>query len=210
MKNQTKGLLLIFITEILLATLVVVLSIKVWNQNKTLKIKEKALIAIENINSEPEIKHVSKYDFLGEEQSIYIEEMCKVLNLYSVLPVSILMTENPTFDDYAVHFNKNGTIDISRWQMNDRYFWTTFKDRYWNFPDIELDPTNWKHSTYIALHHIKYLQDTLKIEDDVIMAYNCGEGAVMNGTIPASTYDYLAKVKNNMTLLKNYKEQDHE
>ena len=210
MKNQTKGLLLIFITEILLATLVVVLSIKVWNQNKTLKIKEKALVIIENFNSESENKRVSKYDFLGEEESIYIEEMCEVLDLYSVLPVSILMTENPTFDDYAVHFNENGTIDISRWQMNDRYFWTTFKDRYWNFPDVELDPTNWKHSTYIALHHIKYLQDTLKVEDDVIMAYNCGEGAVMNRTIPASTYNYLAKVKNNMTLLKNYKEQEDE
>ena len=86
--------------------------------------------------------------------------------------------------------------------MNDRYFWTTFKDSYWKFEDVEPDPFNWKHNTYIALHHIKYLQDKLKLTDDVIMAYNGGIGNVMNNTVKPSTFAYLHKVKNNMWLLK--------
>ena len=73
--------------------------------------------------------------------------------------------------------------------------------------ELELDPFNWKHNTYIALHHMKYLDEKFKVQDDVIMAYNCGEGAVMNGTIPQSTYIYLAKVKNNYMLLKSCKRE---
>jgi hypothetical protein len=38
------------------------------------------------------------------------------------------------------------------------------------------------------------------------MAYNCGIGAVMNETVPAATKVYLAKVKNNMVLLKGAEE----
>ena len=34
------------------------------------------------------------------------------------------------------------------------------------------------------------------------MAYNGGKGAVMNGTVKPSTFVYLAKVKNNLYLLK--------
>ena len=86
-------------------------------------------------------------------------------------------------------------------QLNDRYLWTEFKNDYW-FENIELNPFNWKHNTYIAMHHLKYLQDKFKIQDDVIMAYNGGKGAVMNGTIKPSTYNYLSKVRNNLILLK--------
>ena len=87
--------------------------------------------------------------------------------------------------------------------MNDKYFWTTFKDNYWDFKDVEPNPFNWKHNAYMAIHHIKYLQDKLKLQDEVIMAYNGGIGNVMNNTVKPSTYAYLAKVKNNMWLLKN-------
>lgn len=90
--------------------------------------------------------------------------------------------------------------------MNDRYLWTTFKDRYWKFENVEFNPANWKHSTYIAVHHIHYLKQKLKAEDDVIMAYNCGENAVMSGNIPLSTLNnYLPEVKNNLYLLRGEK-----
>ena len=116
--------------------------------------------------------------------------------------IAILMKENPEFDPEATHKNENGTIDIGMFQLNDRYIWTTFKDAYW-FDNIELDPFNWKHNTYLAVHHIDYLQKQLKVMDDVIMAYNCGIGAVMNGNIPDRTKAYYANVKLNMKLLKN-------
>lgn len=142
-----------------------------------------------------------RYKFLPAEVSNYICDMCDELGLDSDLTVARLMVENPEFNPEATHRNENGTIDVGLFQLNDYYLWTTFKTRYW-FDNIQLDPFNWKHNTYIALHHMKYLDDKFKVQDDSIMAYNCGEGNVMNETIPASTLVYLAKVKNNLFLLK--------
>lgn len=142
-----------------------------------------------------------KYKFLPAEVSNYICDMCDELVMDSDLTVARLMVENPEFNPEATHRNENGTIDVGLFQLNDYYLWTTFKTRYW-FDNIQLDPFNWKHNTYIALHHMKYLDDKFKVQNDAIMAYNCGEGNVMNGTIPDSTRTYLAKVKNNLYLLK--------
>lgn len=142
-----------------------------------------------------------KYKFIPAELSNYICDMCNELGLDSDLSVARLMVENPEFNPEATHRNENGTIDVGLWQLNDYYLWTSFKNRYW-FDNIQLDPFNWKHNTYIALHHMKYLDEKFKVQDDAIMAYNCGEGNVMNETIPASTRAYLAKVKNNLFLLK--------
>ena len=143
-----------------------------------------------------------KYKFLEPELSDYICALCDGLKLDSDLVVSILMVENPEFNPDAIHKNENGTVDIGLFQLNDRYIWTEFRGQYW-FDNVELDPFNWKHNTYIALHHLKYLQDKFKVQEDVILAYNGGKGAVMNGTIKPSTYNYLKKVQNNLYLLKN-------
>lgn len=146
-----------------------------------------------------------KYKFLSSEISNYVCELSNELQLDPDLVVAILMTENPEFNPEATHRNENGTIDVGLFQLNDYYLWSTFKKDYW-FENIELNPFNWKHNTYIALHHIQFLQGRLKVIDDVVMAYNGGIGAVMNGEVKPSTYVYLAKVKNNMWLLKNCKE----
>ena len=143
---------------------------------------------------------VWKYQFLKKELSDYICGLCNEMEIDSNLIVAILMKENPEFDPEATHRNENGTIDVGMFQLNDRYVWTTFKDNYW-FDNVELDPFNWKHNTYLAVHHIEYLQKQLKVMDDVIMAYNCGIGAVMNGNIPDRTKSYYANVKLNMKLL---------
>ena len=145
------------------------------------------------------------YQFLNKQLSDYICDLSAELDINPNLVVAILMVENPEFNQEAIHRNENGTVDCGLFQLNDRYIWTTFKTNYW-FDNIELDPFNWKHNAYIAMHHIKSLQDQLKLQDEVIMAYNCGIGAVMNGTVPAATKVYLAKVKNNMVLLKGVEE----
>ena len=147
-----------------------------------------------------------RYKFMPKEFSHYICDMCEGLGDDPDLDVSILMRENPKFDPNAMHINDNGTIDVYLWQMNDRYLWTTFKDRYWKFENVEFNPANWKHSTYVAIHHIHYLKEKLGAEDDIIMAYNCGEDAVMSGKIPLSTLNvYLPEVKNNLYLLRGEK-----
>ena len=145
------------------------------------------------------------FQFLNKALSDYICDLSSELDINPNLVVAILMAENPEFNPEAIHRNENGTIDCGLFQLNDRYVWTTFKAAYW-FDNIELDPFNWKHNAYIAMHHIKALQDQLKLQDEVIMAYNCGIGAVMNETVPAVTKVYLAKVKNNMVLLKGAEE----
>ena len=160
----------------------------------------------ENIISIPK-NEIPKYRFLEPELSDYICELCSNMELDSDLIVALLMTENPTFNKDAVHKNQNGTIDCGLFQLNDKYLWTTFREKYW-FDNLELDPFNWKHNTYIALHHFKYLIDKFKITDDSIMAYNSGEGAVMSGNIPDSTYTYLLKVKTNLWLIQNQKDTE--
>ena len=148
-----------------------------------------------------------RYMKLNREVSDYICSLCEGLNYDSDYAVGHLMEENPSFDPMATHTNDNGTVDLGLFQENDRYVWTTFKDRYW-FDNVELNPFNWKHNTYIAIHHMKYLQEKFGNMDDAIMAYNCGEGAVMNNTVPSSTYGYLTRVKNNVWLLKHQGVED--
>lgn len=144
-----------------------------------------------------------KYDFMPAEMSNYIVQLSDELELDSDLVAAILMQENPTFDPEATNRNKNGTTDCGLFQLNDRYIWTDFVPDYWFDIDVEFNPYNWKHNTFLALHHIRYLLDKIKIVDDSIMAYNCGIGAVMNNNIPESTKIYLSRVKNNFNLLKN-------
>lgn len=163
--------------------------------------KKSKVIAVDfTVNEESEENGTWTYPFLKKELSDYICGLCNEMEIDSDLIIAILMKENPEFNPEATHKNENGTIDVGMFQLNDRYVWTTFKDSYW-FDNIELDPFNWKHNTYLAVHHIEYLQKQLKVMDDVIMAYNCGIGAVMNGNIPDRTKTYYANVKLNMKLL---------
>lgn len=164
--------------------------------------KKSKVIAVDfTVNEESEENGTWTYPFLKKELSDYICGLCNEMEINSDLIVAILMKENPEFNPEATHKNENGTIDVGMFQLNDRYVWTTFKDSYW-FDNIELDPFNWKHNTYLAVHHIEYLQKQLKVMDDVIMAYNCGIGAVMNGNIPDRTKTYYANVRLNMKLLE--------
>lgn len=143
-----------------------------------------------------------KYDMLPAEMSDYICSLCEQLDLDSDLVVAIILKENPELDPEAIHKNDNGSLDLGIGQLNSVFVWSTFKDRYWKF-DFELDPFNWKQNVYIVVHHLKYLMSILKNTDDVIQAYNCGEGNVMRGTIPETTSKYyLPSVKNNLHLLK--------
>lgn len=152
-----------------------------------------------------EVETEHKYQFLPAELSDYIVRMCNELEIDSDLAVAILMQENPEVNFEAMHRNENGTIDLGLWQLNDKYLYTTFSELFWQFEDVELNAFDWKHNTFIALHQIEWLQSRLKVFDDVVMAYNCGIGAVMNRTIPASTKVYLCRVKNNYNLLRGEK-----
>ena len=155
-----------------------------------------SLEELEKDNREP------KYKFIPAALSNYICDLSAELELDSDLVLAHLLVENPEFNPDAIHKNDNGTVDLGLFQLNDKYLWTTFKDDYW-FDNVELDPFNWKHNTYIALHLMADLHKEFKVQDDAIMAYNGGRGAVMNGTIKPGTVVYLREVKNNYMLLKN-------
>lgn len=142
------------------------------------------------------------YPFLKKEVSDYICSLCTELRIDSDLVVAHLMVENPNFDPDAVNRNQNGSQDLGMFQLNDSSLYSTFIKAYWDI-DVEFNPFNWKHNTFIACHFIQDLNESLKVQDDAIMAYNCGIGKVMNNKVPASTYRYLASVKNNLTLLKD-------
>lgn len=188
-----------WVVGIIILCICVILNIFFYNIGKN---KGKEKIAINLVVPEDEYEALPhKYGFLKKEISDYICDLCSEMELNPDLIVAILMVENPEFDPEAVNHNGNATVDCGLFQLNDRYLWTTFKENYW-FDNVELDPFNWKHNTYIAVSHIKYLLNNLKVQDDAVLAYNCGIGAVMNGNIPAASKVYLAKVKNNLYLLK--------
>ena len=148
-----------------------------------------------------EVEEPGKYPFLNSQLSKYICNLSEELGIDSDLVVAILMNENPEFNPDVIHRNENGTNDLGLFQLNDRYCYTTFVESYWDM-DVEFNPYNWKHNAFIALHHIEYLQSRLKVQDDVIMAYNGGIGAVINNQIASSTYYYLARVKKQFKAVK--------
>lgn len=145
----------------------------------------------------------TKYKFMPAEFSDYIVQLSTSLEVDPDLVVAILMQENPKFNPGAENRNSNGTSDLGLFQLNSRYVFSTFEQKYWLEDGPELNPFNWKHNTFVAIHLIKDLTTKLKVQDDAIMAYNCGYPAVINHQIPATTYIYLAAVKNNITLLKD-------
>lgn len=157
-----------------------------------------------------EIARNSTYDFLPEEMSSYILGLCKDLGVDPDLVTAILLNENPMLDTGAINKNTNNSLDVGLFQLNDRYLYTTFSKRYWKFKDVELNPFNWKHNAYVAVHHIHYLCKAHKLTEEVIMAYNCGSNCVMNNRVPESTKVYLARAKRNYYLLKNQVKIDFE
>lgn len=194
-----------FIVIILIVVLLAYITI---TQRIKIKKQERALLNIEMAFNSMDYENIkTKYDFIEPKIGLYIESLCNELELDSNLVFGILMQENPMFDSNAVNRNENGTLDVGLFQLNDRYLWADFEKRYW-VQGIELDPFNWKHNCYIAVHHISYLKKSLKVNDDVIMAYNCGMGAVMKDRIPESTRFYLVKIKNNIHLLKEIKDDN--
>lgn len=189
----------IFFTMILLIYIAIM-------QKKTIKKQELALLTIEIAFDNADYDSiVTKYDFMDKRKAVYIESLCKQCKVDSDRAFAHLMQENPSFDEFAINRdNANGSVDVGLFQLNDKYLWTDFVPRYW-VEGVEFDPFNWKHNAYIAIHHMAWLQEKLKVEDDIIMAYNCGKTAVLNDKIPTYTKeDYLVKVKNNLNMLRNY------
>jgi len=196
--EKASAIILMLIVILAIVTITIA-SIKIHRQKKLVD-----TFALENtreLSKEP-----ARYSFMPSEMSKYIVDLSSALDIDTDMCVAILMTENPEFNSEATHENANGTMDVGLWQLNDRYLWSSFYNDYWKFSDVEFNPMDWKNSTYIALCHVKSLQDRHKTFDDIIMSYNCGSGAVMSNNVPESTKKYLANVKNNYTLLKNRSE----
>lgn len=158
-------------------------------------------VNLEYVEPEPLPDRVHKYAFIEPVMSDFIEDLCIEVDYDSDLVVAHLMVENPEMDWKAIHVNSNGTLDLGGFQLNDCYLYTTFLPAYWDL-DVEFDPFNPKHNAYVAILHMKHLQDTLKIQSDAIAAYNCGAGRVMSGEIPESTKIYVQRVTNYYMLLK--------
>ena len=194
------------LTSAVILTIVLLIWIAVM-QKKTIKAQELALLTIEMSFDNADYDSIeTKYDFMDKRKAVYIEALCKQNKVDSDRAFAHLIQENSSFDEFAVNRdNTNGSVDVGLFMLNDKYLWTDFVPRYW-IEGVEFDPFNWKHNAYIAIHHMAWLQEKLKVEDDIIMAYNCGKTAVLNDKIPTYTKeDYLVKVKNNLNMLRNYK-----
>lgn len=151
----------------------------------------------------------NKYSFfLDDEKAQFIVGLCEDFSVNSDLVVAILMKENPTLiSDVVGKPNKNGTVDLGLFQLNDRCLFQKggFLEMFWpaDFPDF--DPMNWKHNSYVAVRLIDDLTRTFgtSAHENIAAAYNCGAGRVFSGEIPTSTaQDYVPCVMNNLAIIK--------
>ena len=196
--NINKSALIVIGIMVIMSITIILLASAVISNSKP---KEKIVYCEFGLPPETVKAEKGKYEFLPMEISDYICLLGEQLNIDTDLAVCILLKENPQLITDAVHTNTNGTVDVGLWQLNDKYLWSRFVPKYWQF-ESEFDPFNWKMNTFIALHLIADLTKNLKVKDDVIMAYNCGTTAVMTGNIPPSTVNYLASVNFNYSMLK--------
>jgi hypothetical protein len=165
---------------------------------------------------EPEIVIV---DYNPKDVLIYIQEQCRIADVDHGFAVSLLQEENPTFfrlliEDIpserafeAKNYNKNGSVDLGLWQLNDNYLRADFVPNYWH-GDADFDWKNPYHNTYVAIRHIRWLFCAVQkhhLDEGVIqfinsvywetaLAYNTGISNVKNATIPSSTLDYAARI----------------
>ena len=137
----------------------------------------------------------------------YVRELAVELEVDANLALAILKAENPELLWQHVNVNTNKTADIGLWQLNSRYLWSDFVPRYWNSEIEMFNPYNWKHSTYVAMRHLQYLQAALANFNKVILAYNCGINKVKKGEIPESSKEYLKYVKRQYRKLQQQQRQ---
>jgi hypothetical protein len=107
--------------------------------------------------------------------------------------LAILVEENPDLDFSAIHVNANGTRDLGLWQLNERWLERDFLARHWDRGEAFRwdDPF---HSTYVAVRHIRWLYQRGINHWQVILAYNCGYGALEANEVPGSSVEYANRV----------------
>jgi len=105
------------------------------------------------------------------------------------LAVSVAITENPALDPATVGV----TGDLGIMQLNPDYL-DHFVSCYWDKPGI-FDWSNPEHNIYVGLRHLRYLIDIPAFNVwQAVIAYNCGEYAVLSGAPPNKSIDYANAV----------------
>ena len=144
---------------------------------------------------------------ISDEQATYIIKLAEALDIDPDFCIALLNKENPDLNEIAISKeNQNGSVDIGMWQLNQKNFNDTkysFDKLYWPF-NIEFDPYNWKHNTWIALHHIQDLYKEFGDYKKVAQAYNGGASKVRKGTVVMMAKKYSETVMQTYNNLKNY------
>ena len=143
-------------------------------------------------------------EILDDEKATFIIKLSKALEIDPDFCISLLNKENPELNDLAIsRKNKNGSVDIGLWQLNQNNFNDTpysFDKIYWQF-DVPFDPYNWKHNTWIALHHIQELYKEFGDYKKVAQAYNGGASRVRKNSVVSMAKNYseiVMKTYNNL------------
>lgn len=125
----------------------------------------------------------------GETMIAIILAIALEVGIDDNLAASVATAENPAFD--AGKIGVSGDLGIM--QLNPKYL-GYFVERYWGKPDM-FDWRNPEHNIYVGLRHLNYLLAVQGFNAwQSIMAYNCGESAVRNGTPPPAAIDYANAV----------------
>jgi hypothetical protein len=129
----------------------------------------------------------------GQTLDEYVVDQCRQVGVPLGVALAILGEENPDLKFNAVHVNENGTRDLGLWQLNERWLERDFLLRHWGREE-SFRWDNPYHSTYIAVRHIRWLYDRGINHWQVILAYNCGYGALVSNEAPDVSVDYANRV----------------
>lgn len=138
-------------------------------------------------------KSILNMDFqmnLNDEKADFIIRLSNKLNIDPNFCIAVLYKENTSLVEKAFNNkNKDGTVDVGMWQINSSNLRSMGSDNkkafdiiYWPF-DKAFEPFNWKHNTWIAIHHLADLYYQFGDYEKTYQAYNGGPTNVYNDKV---------------------------
>jgi hypothetical protein len=142
---------------------------------------------------------------LDQEYQDLIYQLCKNNNISYEFTLSIMYHES-SFNPNAINNNKNGSKDISLFQLNDRFVITHKENaiKYCELPEnIIFDINNPNHNIRAGIGNIVYLRDYYKnkgVSEDELLKY-------CSNAYQLGIFGYANHVKKTGMTSRNYSKQ---
>jgi len=123
----------------------------------------------------------------AENIESFIRSVCETEGVPYYFALAILSVENPERNPSAIHQNDDDTFDLGLWQLNSRWIFHDFVNRYWKIAE-EFNWADPKDNTILAIRHMAWLFQFGFTDYQVAVGYNGGYSAAISETAGTNTY----------------------